>query len=117
MWMDAEDHAVHLDDEGFYKSLDDFYKSEGGLPRTKVEPSKSDEDVVETPSHYARWVIEPATFIMTNAFEFWRGNIVKYACRAGYKQYDGQDMIQSEITDLKKIIRYAEMRIEQLESM
>lgn len=66
------------------------------------------------PNHYARWLIEPITFIMRNGFEFWRGNIVKYACRAGYKLYDGMDAVDSEITDLQKVIRYAEMRINQL---
>jgi hypothetical protein len=51
---------------------------------------------------------------MENGFEFWRGNIIKYASRAGAKKYDGMDGIASEITDLKKVMRYAEMRIEQL---
>jgi hypothetical protein len=51
---------------------------------------------------------------MRNGFEFWRGNIVKYATRAGFKLYPDQDAVQSEITDLKKVIRYAEMRINQL---
>ena len=77
------------------------------------EMSKHD-DIVQEPSHYSRWVIEPITFIMRNGFEFWRGNIIKYASRAGYKQYEGQTMDESEITDLKKVIRYAEMRINQL---
>lgn len=68
-------------------------------------------DIVSAPSHYTKWAIQPITFIMRNGFEFWRGNIVKYAARAGYKLYDGMDAVQSEITDLKKVIRYAEMRI------
>ena len=46
--------------------------------------------------------------------EFWRGNIVKYASRAGHKMYDGMDEQESEITDLNKVIRYAEMRINQI---
>ena len=71
-------------------------------------------DVDVHPAHYAQYKIEPITFIMENGFEFWRGNIVKYASRAGHKIYDGQDAIQSEITDLKKVIRYAEVRINQL---
>ena len=71
-------------------------------------------DVVHQPDHYARWQIEPITFIMRNGMEFWRGNIIKYATRAGYKQYDGKDMVQSEITDLQKVQRYCEMRINQL---
>lgn len=72
-------------------------------------------DIINQPSHYSRWAIEPITFIMKNGFPFWRGNIIKYASRAGYKLYEGQDATQSEITDLKKVIRYAEMRINELE--
>ena len=47
--------------------------------------------------------------------EFWRGNIIKYASRAGAKVYDGKDAVTSEITDLRKVMRYAEMRINMLE--
>ena len=71
-------------------------------------------DIVNEPKHYARWAIEPITYIMRNGFEFWRGNIVKYASRAGYKLYEGMDQVQSEITDLEKVIRYSQMRINQL---
>jgi hypothetical protein len=46
--------------------------------------------------------------------EFWRGNLIKYSTRAGYKQYDGKDMVESEITDLEKVKRYCDMRINQL---
>jgi len=73
------------------------------------------EEVVVRPSHYARYLIEPVTFIMRNGFEFWRGNIVKYASRAGHKLYPGKDEVESEIIDLQKVIRYAEMRINQLQ--
>ena len=73
------------------------------------------EDIVNEPEHYARWKIEPITYIMMNGFEFWRGNIIKYASRAGYKPYEGMNDVQSEITDLEKVIRYAQMRINQLE--
>lgn len=72
-------------------------------------------DVVTRPSHYTRWAIEPITFIMRNKMEFWRGNTIKYVARAGAKTYDGMDEVQSEITDLRKAIRYAEMRINMLE--
>jgi len=51
---------------------------------------------------------------MKNEIEFWRGNIIKYAARAGSKLYDNMGEKQSEITDLHKVIRYAEMRINQL---
>tara|TARA_R110000803_G_scaffold167437_2_gene230702 strand:+ start:399 stop:752 length:354 start_codon:yes stop_codon:yes gene_type:complete len=79
----------------------------------KVE-KKPKEDIVENPSHYAKWSIQPISFIMRNGFEYWRGNIVKYATRAGFKTYDDMSVSESEIVDLQKVIRYAEMRINQL---
>ena len=71
-------------------------------------------DIVNEPKHYARWAIEPITYIMRNGFEFWRGNIIKYASRAGYKMYEGKTQVQSEILDLEKVQRYCQMRINQL---
>ena len=70
--------------------------------------------LVVKPAHYTRWPIEPINFIMRNGFEYWRGNIVKYAARAGAKVYGGMSAEDSEITDLQKVIRYAEMRINQI---
>lgn len=75
---------------------------------------KSMTDKVYKPNHYAKWNIEPITYIMRNNMEFWRGNIIKYASRAGSKLYDDMDAVESEITDLEKVRRYAEMRINQL---
>lgn len=72
-------------------------------------------DLINKPKHYTRWSIEPIAFIMGNDMEFWRGNIIKYVTRSGSKTYDGQTAVQSEITDLKKAIRYCEMRINSLE--
>lgn len=72
------------------------------------------DDKINKPSHYTKWKIEPITYIMRNGMEFWRGNIIKYASRAGAKAYDGMDLVESEITDLEKVRRYAEMRINQL---
>ena len=71
-------------------------------------------DIVNEPKHYARWKIEPITYIMRNGFEFWRGNLIKYSSRAGYKMYSGKTQVESEIIDLEKVIRYANMRINQL---
>lgn len=75
----------------------------------------TDDDIVVKPSHYERYAIEPINFIMLNDMEFWRGNIVKYVARAGFKAYPNQTEVQSEITDLRKVIRYSEMRINQLQ--
>lgn len=72
------------------------------------------EDLIQQPSHYAKYAIEPKNFIIRNGMEFWRGNIIKYASRAGSKLYAGYDEFESEVIDLKKVIRYAEMRINQI---
>lgn len=83
-------------------------------PSPYIRDDKSTDDIVEQPSHYAQYAIEPKNFIIRNGMEFWRGNIIKYASRAGSKLYAGMDEFESEIVDLKKVIRYAEMRINQL---
>jgi len=75
----------------------------------------TEKDLIESPEHYTQWAIEPIVFIMANKFEFWRGNIIKYASRAGSKRYDDKSLELSEITDLKKVIRYCEFRINELE--
>lgn len=72
-------------------------------------------DSVKNPSHYTQWPIQPVRYIMRNGMEFWRGNVIKYASRAGSKTYDGLTKNESEITDLEKCIRYCEMRINMLE--
>ena len=76
--------------------------------------SEHTADIVNEPKHYSRWAIEPITYIMRNGFEFWRGNIVKYASRAGYKLHEGKTQVESEIIDLEKVQRYCQMRINQL---
>lgn len=83
-------------------------------------PPKSDADDIKHPPHYTDYSIEPVTFIMANELSFWRGNIVKYALRAGKKRYPDEkhggflDAVDSEIKDLEKVRRYAEMRIREL---
>ena len=64
-------------------------------------------DQVVKPEHYERCEIEPITFIMLNNMDFWRGNVIKYVARAGFKD--------DEIQDLEKAKRYIDMRINQLE--
>lgn len=77
---------------------------------TRIEAAPS-EDIVNRPAHYTRWAIEPVEFLMRNRVEGHLFNIVKYAMRAGYKLYPGKDATESEITDLEKVIRYSQMRI------
>lgn len=79
-----------------------------------VAEKEAAASIVHKPAHYARFAIEPVTFIMRNGLEFWRGNPIKYIARAGYKLYPGKGPVESEIIDLQKAIRMCEMRINQL---
>jgi hypothetical protein len=82
----------------------------------KLELTKVDGvEVIVRPEHYTRFKVEPITFIMGNNLGFAVGNIVKYAVRAGSKLYSGKTAVESEILDLEKVRRYAEMRINQLQ--
>lgn len=72
-------------------------------------------DIVERPSHYTKWPLEPVEFLMRNNVPGWMFNVIKYVMRAGGKPYPGMDERESEITDLKKARRYIDMRINLLE--
>lgn len=63
-------------------------------------------DNVHQPHHYARFKIEPITFIMENGLPFAAGNVIKYVCR-----HDAKNGIE----DLKKARRYLDMMINQAE--
>lgn len=58
-------------------------------------------------NHYKDLPIQPVEFILANGLGFCEGNVVKYICR--YKQKNG-------IQDLKKVIHYAQLLIEDLEN-
>ena len=73
-----------------------------------------DDVVVTSPGHYTRLNFQPIDFLMRNNFSYWRGAIIKYACRAGFKLAPGKTKVQSELDDLSKIIEYAEFRKRQL---
>jgi hypothetical protein len=53
-----------------------------------------------SPHHYAKWAIEPITFIMENEVPFAEGNVIKYTMR--HRDKNG-------VQDIDKAIRYLEM--------
>jgi hypothetical protein len=55
--------------------------------------------------HYKKHKIQPYTFITENELSFFQGNVIKYVVR--YKDKNG-------VEDLKKIIHYCQLEIEQL---
>jgi|TARA_R110000772_G_scaffold212352_1_gene322881 hypothetical protein len=55
--------------------------------------------------HYSKHKIQPYTFIRANDLSFFQGNVIKYVVR--YKDKNG-------VEDLKKIIHYCELEMEEL---
>ena len=56
------------------------------------------------PEYYRRGPIDTWDFIRQQGLGFHLGNVIKYVCRAGYKDND--------IEDLKKAVHYLENEIE-----
>ncbi len=71
-------------------------------------------DAVTSPDHYTRLLIQPIEFLMQNDMEYWRGCVIKYACRAGHKHHSGKSIQQSELDDLDKILEYCTFRKRQI---
>ena len=61
---------------------------------------------MDNPSHYTRGSIEVWDFIRDQGLNYFRGNAIKYICRAGFKSP------QTEIEDLKKAIHYLENELQ-----
>ena len=61
---------------------------------------------MENPSHYTRGSIQVWDFIRDQGLNYFRGNAIKYICRAGFKSP------QTEIEDLKKAIHYLENELQ-----
>jgi hypothetical protein len=59
-----------------------------------------------SPDHYQRGVIEVWDFIADQKLDYFLGNVVKYICRAGHKQYE------EELDDLLKAKAYIDKKIQ-----
>ena len=86
-----------LEEEGIKEEVE-----QAALKRLKIVG----EDNIARPAHYARYAIEPCTFILANELPFAEGNVVKYICRWRFK--NGRE-------DLEKAKRYIEMILEDLD--
>jgi hypothetical protein len=75
-----------------------------------TQPTKSSSKTVSkySPAHYQRGKIQVWDFISDQKLDFLTGNVVKYVCRAGLKDYE------SELDDLLKAKAYIEKKIAQV---
>ena len=62
--------------------------------------------MAKSPTHYTRGDIEVWDFIRDQGLNYFRGNAIKYICRAGFKSP------QTEVEDLKKAIHYLENELQ-----
>ena len=75
--------------------------------KQRITASKT---MVTSPSHYTRGSIEVWDFIRDQGLNYFRGNAIKYLCRAGFKSSG------TEIEDIKKAIHYLENELHALQS-
>ena len=64
----------------------------------------------KSPIHYTRGNIEVWDFVRDQGLNYFRGNAIKYVCRAGFKS------VGTEIEDLKKAIHYLENELHALQT-
>ena len=117
--------------ESLYKSINEFLDLDSGLTdkpsstedpwadsgtptasgkSEQTQPTKSSSKDVSkySPAHYQRGKIQVWDFISDQNLDFLTGNVVKYVCRAGLKDYE------SELDDLLKAKAYIEKKIAQV---
>ena len=97
-WDEAVDDELE-----FYPDDDVDWEApavKSGVFKTLGQP----EDVINIPNHYAKWEIEPITFVMRNKLPFAEGNVIKYTMR--HRDKNGLD-------DIKKAIKYLKFIAEQ----
>ena len=66
--------------------------------------------MAKSPFHYTRGQIEVWDFIRDQGLNYFRGNAIKYVCRAGFKSTG------TEIEDIKKAIHYLENELHALQN-
>ena len=89
---------------------DDFYGTDNSNQSNEIQPTASSliGMTKHNPSHYKRGSIQVWDFIVDQQLDFLAGNIIKYICRAGYKNQE------TELDDWLKIRAYVNRKIEAL---
>jgi hypothetical protein len=90
---------------------DDFYGTDSSSQSNETLPTKSSLERMTTkynPKHYQRGSIQVWDFIVDQQLDFLAGNIIKYICRAGYKDQE------TELDDWLKIRAYVNRKIKAL---
>lgn len=64
------------------------------------------------PQHYQRGQIQVWDFIADQGLDFLLGNVIKYVCRAGYKDHEAEldDLLKAKVYIEKKIALVSQNR-------
>jgi len=84
-----------------------IYKTWGAVMDSSELEKEAQAQAIKQPAHYTRSPIEPLQVIEAWGLGFLDGNAIKYLCRFQWKG--------DPVGDLKKAIRYLELKIEQIE--
>jgi hypothetical protein len=87
---------------------DDFYGTSNSEESETTQPIENSSVTKYDPQHYQRGRIQVWDFIVDQQLDFLAGNVIKYICRAGYKDQE------SEIDDWLKVKAYVDRKIKAL---
>lgn len=87
---------------------EDFYGTDNSEPLETTQPTKNSSKTKYDPTHYQRGRIQVWDFIVDQQLDFLAGNVIKYICRAGYKDQE------SELDDWLKVKAYVDRKIKAL---
>jgi len=87
---------------------EDYLKKSNSDKLKTTQPTVSSSNK-QSPNHYRRGKIEVWDFIIDQELDYLSGNVVKYVCRAGYKDHE------SEMDDWLKVKAYVERKIKHIQ--
>lgn len=92
-------------DQAFWE---DYLRNSNSFPLDVTLPTVTSSSKY-SPTHYQRGKIEVWDFIIDQQLDYLAGNVVKYVCRAGFKNYE------SELDDWLKVKAYVDRKIQQIQ--
>lgn len=99
---------VHQEFEELMKKCQEQYSQACNQLAQSLGVTESPADNVNHPAYYTDGSIEVSDFIADKNLNFFRGNVLKYICRAGKKN------AETEVEDLQKARWYIDREIERL---
>jgi hypothetical protein len=104
-----ESDSESIDSEFNQEFWEEYFENSSYGRSETTQPTKTSSMTKYSPTHYKRGKIEVWDFIVDQSLDYLAGNVVKYVCRAGHKNYE------SELDDWLKVKAYVERKIQQIQ--